>query len=150
MTAVPPLARALGFAGLLPFAGGATGLFFCAPGGCGVVGFAVLAYGAVIVSFLGGIHWGLVMRSVPGDAPAQALSLQLVWGVVPSLLAWLALLLPPRWGLLLTAVSLLVCFAVDDRVYRQAGLTYWLGLRAQLTAVASLCCFVGAWLSPQL
>jgi len=146
MTSVPPLARGLGFAGLLPFVGGLIGLFLCTPAARSGVGFALLAYGAVIVSFLGGIHWGLVMRSADDHVDTPAIAFQMVWGVSPSLLAWLALLLPVRWGLLLAALSLLVCFAVDYRLYRQTGLAHWLGLRAQLTTVASLCCFIGAWL----
>ena len=42
------------------------------------------AYAALIVSFLGGIHWGLAFRHTE---PPLAL---LAWGVVPSLVAWVA------------------------------------------------------------
>ena len=52
-----------------------------------------------IASFLGAIHWGLAMR---GPASPRAQIFPFVWGVVPSLLAWLALLAQPardwsRW-----------------------------------------------------
>ena len=143
MTSVPRMANVLGFLGLLPFAGALTGLFFCPAALRGVVGFALLAYGAVIVSFLGGIHWGLLMRSAGEGGNAEAHGFHLVWGVSPSLLAWVALLLPLRWGLLLTALSLLACFAVDYRLYRRAGVAHWMGLRARLTLVAVACCLAG-------
>jgi hypothetical protein len=99
---------------------------------------ALLAYGAVILSFLGGIPWGLVMRAA---LPASG---RLLWGVTPSLLAWLALLLPPAPGLWLLAVALLLCFVVDRALYRAAGLERWLPLRLQLSAGAVSACVAGA------
>jgi hypothetical protein len=77
------------------------------------------------------------------QAASQSTAL-LVWGVVPSLMAWLALLLPLSQGLLLVAVMLWVCFAVDRRVYTGLGLRAWLPMRLLLTAVASACCVAAA------
>jgi hypothetical protein len=39
---------------------------------------------------------------------------------------------------------LLVCYAVDRQLYPRFGLQAWLTLRFRLTAVTSLCCFLGA------
>ena len=101
---------------------------------------ALLAYGAVIASFLGAIHWGLVMR----EAPAQPLP-SLVWGVVPSLLGWVAVLLGHAQGLVLITALLWVCFAVDRVVYPRYQLQAWLPMRLQLTLVASLSCLAAAF-----
>ncbi|MDB5778757.1 MAG: hypothetical protein JWP79_2536 [Polaromonas sp.] len=136
-------ARALGLAGLLPFVAGAVALAVLeAPGLRAWAGTALAAYGALIATFLGGIHWGLAMRGVP---PVSA---RLGWGVSPSLLAWVALLLPVGAGLWLLAALLLACYAVDRTLYASAGLSGWLGLRLQLTGVATLCCLVGASVAP--
>jgi hypothetical protein len=67
-----------------------------------------------------------------------------LWGVTPSLLAWLALLLPPAEGLLGLAVLLGVCLLVDQRRYPHYQLQAWLPLRRRLTLVASLNCLAGA------
>ena len=135
-------ARVLGLAGLLPFIAGAAGLAALdAPGLQAWAGSALVAYGALIATFLGGIHWGLAMRGVP------PVSLRLGWGVSPSLLAWVAVLLPVGLGLLLLAGLLAVCYAVDRRLYASAGLSGWLGLRLQLTSVATLSCLAGAWVA---
>ena len=99
---------------------------------------ALSAYAAVIVSFLGGIHWGLGMRA---SAPAPSL---FTWGVVPSLIAWVAVVMPPYAGLVVQGVALIACYTVDRRVYPQHGAAAWLTLRFRLTGVASLSCFVGA------
>ena len=50
--------------------------------------YASLDYAAVILAFMGAIHWGLAMRDRSGAGAGPYL-----WGVTPSLLAWLALLL---------------------------------------------------------
>ena len=135
-------ARVLGLAGLLPFVAGAIALAALdAPGLQAWAGTALVAYGALIATFLGGIHWGLAMRGV------QPVSLRLGWGVSPSLLAWVALLLPVGPGLGLLAVLLVTCYAVDRTLYASAGLSGWLGLRLQLTGVATLCCLAGAWMT---
>lgn len=135
-----PFARVLGLAGLLPFVAGAAALVLLdAPGLRVWAGTALAAYGALIATFLGGIHWGLAMLGV------QPARLRLGWGVLPSLLGWVALLLPAGPGLLLLAGLLAACYAVDRRLYASAGLSGWLGLRLQLTSVAALSCLLGAW-----
>jgi hypothetical protein len=134
---VDPKAKWLGYAGLLPFLAGAAGVWWLPVGSNAMAGAGLAAYAAVIVSFLGGIHWGLGFR--------DRTSLSFVWSVVPSLLAWGALLLPQlSWSLGASALSLLLCWAVDRQRYASCGLAAWLPMRHTLTAVAVLCCFVGA------
>ncbi len=141
--APPPLkpeteAWVLGMAGLLPFVAGAAGLWLLPPDWAGLAALALLTYAAVIVSFLGGIHWGLAMSL------AQTRRGLLIWGVLPSLLAWAGLLLNSAWGLLLMAASLLLCYVVDCQVYRSLRLGGWIGLRGLLTIVSVLSCLAGA------
>ncbi len=136
---IPDTARWFGDAGLLPFVLGAllawVGL---APELHAFVGAALSAYAALILSFLGGIHWGLAFRHT---APPASL---FVWGVLPALLAWVAVLMPPHAGLALHGVLLVVCYLVDRRVYPVQGVAHWLTLRFRLSAVAALCCFLAA------
>jgi Protein of unknown function (DUF3429) len=131
-------ARGLGHAGLLPFVLGALLLWLLDGEAHVYAAMALAAYAALIVSFLGGIHWGLAMRQ-PEAPPAT-----LLWGVVPSLVAWPAVLMPAHAGLVLLGVMLLVCYAVDRRSYPRLGAAGWLTLRFRLSAVASLACFIGA------
>ena len=133
-----PHALRLGYAGLLPFVAGAALIWIVRADAHPYVAAALSAYAAVILSFLGGIHWGLGMR-----ASAAAPSL-FGWGVVPSLIAWVAVVMPPYAGLVVQGVALIACYAVDRRVYPQYGAAAWLTLRFRLTGVASLSCFIGA------
>ena len=131
----PPLALALGWAGVLPFVGCAALALVGPEAWRAPAAQALLAYGATIVAFLGGLHWGFAMR---GPGPAEPA--RLAWGVLPSLLAWPALLLPPAAGLALLAGALALCYAVDHRAYPRLGLAAWLGLRRGLSAVAIASC----------
>jgi len=88
---LPAWAKPLGYGGLVPFAACALVMLAMPDAGTrDLAGRALLGYGAVILSFLGGVHWGLVLR---GAAPQRAGRL-LAAGVVPSLVGWVALLLP--------------------------------------------------------
>ncbi|MDI1238735.1 MAG: DUF3429 domain-containing protein [Polaromonas sp.] len=138
LAAPDTVARALGLAGLLPFLAGAGMLWWGDPGWRPLAGTALVAYAALIASFLGGIHWGLAMRGSP------LRSRHLVWGVLPSLAGWAGLLLAPDAGLALLAGLIAACLAVDCWLYPAAGAAAWLGLRLQLSAVALPCCLAGA------
>jgi len=124
--------RLLGYAGLIPFVAPSAFLWIF-PDSIykDIVIFSLLAYGVTIVSFLGAIHWGLTMQQ---NTPNRFL---LVWGVIPSLLGWISLLLGSVNGLLLLAATLWLCFAVDYKIYPKFGLQDWMSMRFVLTAVAS-------------
>ncbi|MFC7474774.1 DUF3429 domain-containing protein [Dankookia sp. GCM10030260] len=62
----------LGLAGLLPFLGTALLAWTAPPDWRGVALHALAAYGAVILSFLGAVHWGLALRAPPAEAGATA------------------------------------------------------------------------------
>ena len=133
-------AQVLGYGGLVPFVGLSLAVWMLPLVYRATALTALLAYGASILSFLGAIHWGFTLR----DRPAAS-TRQLVWGVVPSLTAWVALLLPPTLGLWLLAAGLWVCFAVDRVMYLRVGVQAWLPMRLLLTLVASLSCLAAAW-----
>jgi hypothetical protein len=129
----------LGYAGLIPFVVGALLLFLVHEDVLALVAIALTSYAAVIASFLGGIHWGLALRENHGHR-----TFQLVWGVVPSLLAWIAVIMPAYAGLPVLAVVLVLCYLVDRKLWPQAGLRQWLTLRFRLTVVSVLSCLLGA------
>lgn len=135
---VPDAALRLGYAGLIPFVAGAALVWLVRPEAHPYVTLGLSAYAALIVCFLGGIHWGLAMRL---PAPPRSL---FVWGILPSAPAWAAVMMPPNAGLVIHGVMLVVCYLVDRHVYPQHGVAAWLTLRFRLSAVAALSCFLGA------
>lgn len=133
-----PVALRLGYAGLVPFVLGALLVWIVNAEAHPYATLALAGYAAVIVSFLGGIHWGLAFREP--NPPASLF----VWGVVPSLVAWVAVMMPAEAGLVLQGAMLWACYAVDRRVYPRHGAADWLVLRFRLSAVAGMACFIGA------
>jgi len=104
---------------------------------------AFIAYAAVILSFLGAVHWGFAFANPQLVKPQSRRALG--WGVMPSLLGWLALLLAmtglPIW---LVCVVLLIdfalCRAMDGvllRMYINAP-AWYLPLRTRLTVLVMI------------
>ena len=137
-TSINRRARQLGYSGLLPFVAGALLVWLVDANARPHVARGMSAYAGLIVSFLGALHWGIAMRQ---SSPDPRL---FVWGIVPALIAWIAVMMPPDAGLIVSGVMLLVCYAVDRKVYPVQGVAVWLKLRFHLSALAALCCFVGA------
>lgn len=133
----------LGYGGLLPFVGMAL-LVHLEPQTAGLGLRALIGYGAVILSFVGALHWGFAMIACGLDANRRARAYS--WSVVPALLAWPSLLLPAHQGALLLVLGFVLHLVQDRRLARHARLPGWyLPLRWRLTVVASLSLLAGAW-----
>jgi len=147
MKRLPLLAVVLGLGGLIPFVAIAAGiLLFPADVPVPRLVQAVIAYGAVILSFLGAVHWGLALADDRLAVPdhARTLRLRLALGVLPALVGWAALLIPMVASPLLALVVLLIGFVLTVLVEARAtrdGLMPpgYMRLRWLLTAVVMLC-----------
>lgn len=135
--------RLLGYAGLVPFAAAAVLALLGPPSWRGLALSALAAYGAVILSFLGAVHWGLALRATPDEAHAAWPRLGL--GVLPALVGWVALLLPARPGLCLLAAGVVAVAAVETAAARRGVVQQsYLGLRWTLSLGAGACLLLGA------
>ena len=145
-TATLTLPRTLGLWGLLPFVGLALTLAFSDGTVRHSILFALAAYGAVILSFLGGIHWGLVLQTAGEHKIGQiAYKRMLLAGVVPALVAWSGLLLWQRpGGLAILVVGFIAVLGLD---YSAARANFvpdgYISLRIGLTCVVVLCLAAG-------
>ena len=130
----PVMARILGYAGALPFLGCvvAGGLGFDIAG----LDFSrlLLGYAAIILSFLGGLHWGRVAAS---GAPVSSAGHWLIWSVIPSLIGWAALFLPAQLAVLVLVLCFLAALLIDLKLMADQIWQGWMrGLRLHLTLVA--------------
>lgn len=99
---------------------------------------ALYAYGAIILAFVGALHWGLAM-SLPGLS-RQRRTACFVWSVIPALVAWPALLAPAASAAPVLIIGFIAHFLQDRRLAGEATLPAWyLPLRLRLTSVAVLC-----------
>jgi hypothetical protein len=92
---------------------------------------AFIGYGAVILSFMGGVRWGAAMQLSKGlDAERMILS------VAPSLAGWLALLIAQPWSMILLLAGFVMQGIWDVRSARNRSLPGWFGnLRLTITAI---------------
>lgn len=136
------LVNRLGYAGLIPFALLPLLMWLVRSDLHPFVATALLCYGAIIASFLGGIHWGIgISLAAHQSEPAKW---HVLWAVGLSLLSWLAAMMPAFAGLPLLGLLFVVSYAVDRKTWPNAGLGSWLKLRFRLSALAALGCALGA------
>lgn len=125
-----PYVRWLGYGGLLPFFALAVMSLFASPGLAEWATLALLGYGAVILSFVGALHWTRGLAA--GDTTSAAR--QLTVSVLPALVGWVALLLPIPFGLVCLAVGFGLLYVYDREAWK-----LWpgfLSLRSHLTVGA--------------
>ena len=138
-------ANRLGYAGLIPFVVLAPASLLDTHHGI-TWSDALFAYGAVILSFVCALHWGFAM-ALPGLDDARRVRTML-WSVVPSLMAWPALLLVPMEAAVLLVTGFVLHYIQDRRLARYAELPDWyLPLRLQLTTVACIALITGAFVA---
>ena len=126
---LPPSAVVLGVLGLIPFV--ALGISAQAAGEDAESQrylLALLGYGAVVLAFLGGVHWGFVLSPTAlaegASEPPRRDAFRLAMGVLPSLIGWAALLTAllgvPEVGLVVLIAGFVVTVAAESRL-RQRG-----------------------------
>jgi len=120
----------LGLSGLIPF----VGLTVLMHQSWAVTYF--LPYSAVILSFLGGIHWGVALQD-----DRWSNSWRLCLCMLPSLLGWVALLLPVALAFALLFVAYALWWGYD---YSQVKNGDYRQLRRCLSIVVLVC--HGSWM----
>lgn len=142
----PQLAMLLGYAGLVPFVSGALGIWVIPLGWRPFVLSALLDFAAVILAFMGAIHWGLAMRAEETDENAQ---LQLGLSVIPPMLGWAALAsgLPPAFALPIVLLAFIGLYLADLHAVKVGLAPQWYpALRTPLTLVVCVSLLL-AWAS---
>jgi len=106
---------------------------------------ALIAYAAVMLSFLGAVHWGLALGGSTATRRVQRLRYTL--GVLPALIGWVALLLPmfvPPWtSLVLLIAGFIAGMVVEARwahLRYTSGRHTWLHWLVTVVVVAVLGC----------
>lgn len=142
----PGLAVGLAMAGLVPFVTGALGLWVIPEGWRVWVMEELLAFAAVMLAFMGAIHWGLAMRA---DESSRDAPIQLGLSVIPPLLGWFALSLPIDFAVPLFFCAFAALYYADIWAVRHGLAPAWyttLRKPISLVAVGSMALAWGATL----
>jgi hypothetical protein len=93
-------------------------------------------YAAIILTFVGAIHWGRALNS--GNETLLSFS------VVPSLIAWGSLFLAPYQGLLVVALAFVTLMFIERGLYDK--MAWFKRLRMKLSVVVSASLII-SWLN---
>lgn len=143
MRTLPFLAVLLGLAGLIPFLGGSYAALAYADEGRRMGLLALAAYGAVILSFLGGVHWGIALQA-GGAQTVHAQRSRYALGVLPSLIGWAGLLVVflglPKTGLLVLIAGFVATTVTEARGTKLGWVpAAYMGLRWLLSVIVVVC-----------
>ncbi|WP_288367748.1 DUF3429 domain-containing protein [uncultured Alcanivorax sp.] len=130
-------AKALSYSGLIPFYGMAGLSWFAQTGSWAL--HALATYSAIVLAFLGAIHWGRALDKMPYSNQYPTL----LFGLIPALLAWLSLLLPLELSLPMLAAGLMFVWGTEQMVFNDTLPTWYRHLRHQLTAAAVIAVLFG-------
>lgn len=150
-TTIPAAALLVGCAGVVPFAATAVQIATGWPLGPRMTGpalYILSIYGAAILSFLGGAHWGLAVAAHAERRRGDSWR-RYVASIVPTLVAVGALWLGARPGLLFLALGFGGLLAYDLWAIGRDEAPVWYGrLRVGLTAAVMVCLLAAAGLGP--
>jgi len=133
VTNIPGKAGLLGYAGVIPFIAAVVLMGSTGPELKRIALDAFLVYGAVILSFLGGIRWGAA-ATAKSDANHA-----LVVSVLPSLWAFVCLLLPSSEASVWALMTGFMLVGLADWLYPGLGVASWMRpLRIRLTLLVIL------------
>jgi hypothetical protein len=143
---LPPLVRKLAYAGLIPFVGLAL-MVQLAPTPLNYLSAESLAsYGAIITAFMGALHWGANLHTLGKITPGSRWEERnaWIWGVIPALVAWVALHIYIPVGLVILASALIIQRNIDKETYphyfsSEEACMAFITLRNQLTIVSAGC-----------
>ena len=129
--------RFLGYAGLMPFVACAFFILVFESSYQQLATKALLSYAAVIITFIGALHWAraLLLNVVSDSVPLLIIS------VIPSLVAWVALLLNPTAAFVMLILSFIAMLIFDRIQWR--FLPWFLQLRMHLSLGAITCLIIG-------
>jgi Protein of unknown function (DUF3429) len=148
LAGIPRSAFWLGAAGVLPFAACAVQILAAWPLSPRLIGpalYALTLYGAVILSFMGGVQWGMAVAQTPSDADARRFSIS----VLPAFAAWAGLWLGELRGFLLLLAGFVALLVYDLWTVRQGEAPQWYArLRIGLTAAVVACLGLVATFGP--
>lgn len=115
-TELPKIALYLGYGGLIPFIAlslmSSLGISFPLNLNISIELFLAI-YAAVIISFLGAIHWGVAL-SITDQLNNKDSNTLFLYSVIPSLLAWFSFIFDVKTCLFLLACIVIGCFIIDS------------------------------------
>ena len=85
----------------------------------------IISYSAVILSFLGGIHWGIALFENTNHEKTHKNNIRFIISVIPSILGWVSLFLVDVYGIILITILFLLLLFYDYYSLREFDSIHW-------------------------
>ncbi len=138
----PAIALALGYSGVIPF----VVLAVCIALGFDLNALGItdangklISYGAVIISFIGAVHWGVAMHT-----SGSKQNLLFIYSVIPALVAWVWMFFNDRAALFGMGLTVAAMLFVDRQLLSDSVPRGYLKMRLHLTVVVAGCLLLAA------
>ena len=146
MNPLPPVVRYLAYAGLIPFIGLAL-MVQLAPTPINYLSAeSIASYGAIIVAFMGALHWGANLQTLgkPASGDCWIDRNAWIWGITPALIAWVALHIYIPVSLIILAATLVIQRNIDKDTYtyyftNDDARSAFITMRTRLSYIAAAC-----------
>ena len=121
------LANILGYLGLIPFAFSSSLVWLPKYNEHAQAGLTI--YAAVILTFIGAVHWGIVIstKSVKNS------TVKLIFSIIPALISWILLLTSTSHELLMFAVCFVILWWVERLMMKDLMPSWYIKLRNRLS-----------------
>ncbi len=129
------IANLLGYGGVIPFLYALAGIAF---GDTELVPFymhSFLSYGAIILTFIGAVHWGLIMNM----KSTSNCSWFMLGSVVPAIVSWIAMMLSTKVALSILLSGFIITYIYEKTLLWELLFPDWYKqLRTNLTIIVSI------------
>ncbi|MFT5394907.1 MAG: hypothetical protein ACI85N_000086 [Gammaproteobacteria bacterium] len=130
----------LSYGGLLPFVTTLVGIYSSSKELSSYSMIAFVSYGAVILGFVGAVHWGFLLKTDSMQRQGLLLSIS----VLPGLIGWLALISDLPVALLMFFIAYPLLFVYEKFSELNSLLPVWyMQMRFRLTIVVTIFMFIG-------
>lgn len=137
------LPKLLGYLGLLPFIT-TTFLLYMDSDHSEAWSHLLISYAAVILSFVGAIHWAFAMTINKVNQFERRIAF--IWSVIPSLVAWVSLFINEFFALIIISLFFILNLIKDKKSLKTVDLPNWyLPMRSHLTYVVTTCLTISAF-----
>lgn len=116
----------LGYLGIIPFFG--SGLLLTDIAANQIIS-AIHSYAAIILTFIGALHWGRAISNNNNEQPSRLL----IISIIPSLIAWISFFMQPACAFFTLLIAFLLLLLFDYQQYK--NIIWFRRLRTQLTLV---------------
>ena len=135
---MPKVPMFLGLAGLIPFILLGVMLWALPIAQSAATLRALLAYAAIILTFVGALHWGVALAHP--EMTERERSTLMTWSAVPALIAWGVFFVEPLIALIVLTATFSIQLIADQHLVRRFNVSPWfLHLRQRLTAAVVVC-----------